>query len=363
MKLTVARADLIAMIGHVQGVVPSKPPIPVVGNVLLEAQNGQLIISSTDLVISMRCACSANIAEEGMITLPAKKLFSLIRELSAPLVELAGIGENIQIQAGTSRFKIQGMQGKEFPSFPDLAEGTSFSLPTSLLKEMLARTVFAAGRDDQRTILNGVLLQCHQDRAIFMSTNGKCVAKLEALVSTPFTEPQAFVIPIKAVEEILKILDDEIENIKVTLAKNKLAIESGMATLVTQLLLGQYPDVMRIVPPKSENRVALHRDELISLLRQMALFTSEQVASVRFSLTPGTLHLSINNGEVGEGEVNMPINYTGSQMDIAFNPHYFLEILRNSKDDAVNFEVTDSYNPALITDSSSALFVIMPMRL
>lgn len=363
MKIVVSRADLITMVGHVQSVVASKPPIPVLGNVLLEAHSGQLTISSTDLVISIRCSCGADVSEEGAITLPAKRLFSLIRELSAPLVEITAVGESVQIHAGTSRFKIQGMQGKEFPSFPDLSEAMHLSLPTPLLKEMLARTAFAAGRDDQRPVLNGVLLQCYQDRVVFMSTNGKCVAKLEAPVSTPFAETQSYVLPIKAVEEILKILDEEVETVKVSLAKNKLGVEMGMTLLVTQLLTGQYPDVMRIVPPKSDNRIALHRDELISLLRQVALFTSDQVASVRFTLTPGTLHLSINNGEVGEGDVNMPVNYSGNQMDIAFNPHYFLEILRNSKDEAVNFEVTDSYNPALITDSSSALFIIMPMRL
>jgi DNA polymerase III subunit beta len=365
MKVVVARADLVAMVGKVQSIVPStKPAIPILANVLVEAIDDQLMMSATDLVVSVRCFCEARVEEEGSITLSAKRLFQLVRELSAPQVEMHSATEDtVFINSGSSHFKIQGMHRREFPALPDLTDGNHFSLPTATLKEMLSRTAFAAGRDDQRQVLNGVLLQCMQDKATFISTNGKCVAKLEAPLETSFAEPISYILPIKAVEEVIKVLDPSFERVKISLMPGKMAFEMGATTLITQLLSGQYPDVMRIVPQRSSNSVALHRDELISLLRQVALFTSDTLTSVRFTLAPGTLHLSINNGEVGEGNVNMPVNYSGEKMDIAFNPHYFLEILRHSKDEAVTFDITNPHNPALITDSSNALFVIMPMRL
>lgn len=365
MKVVVSKIDLISIVGKVQGIVPAnKPTIPILVNVLIEAIDDQLIISATDLTVSIRCFCEAKVIEEGSITLSAKRLFQLVRELSSPLVEIHSTTAEIAfINSGSSHFKINGMHQREFPNLPDLTDGNHFSLPISILKEMLTRTVFAAGRDDQRQVLNGVLLQCVQNRAIFISTNGKCVAKVEAPLEISFPEPTSYILPIKAIEEIIKILDEKYEKVNLSLMNDKIAFEVGPITLITKLLSGQYPDVMRIVPQKSANSVALHRDELISLLRQVSLFTNDTITSVRFTFSPGTLHLSIQNGEMGEGNVNMPVNYEGEKMDIAFNPHYFLEILRHSKDEAVHFDATDPYNPALITDSSSALFVIMPMRL
>ncbi len=119
----------------------------------------------------------------------------------------------------------------------------------------------------------------------------------------------------------------------------------------------------RIIPAAQQNPISLHREELITLLRQISLFTADSSASVRFSFTPGNLNLSAASGTVGEGDVNMPVNYQGAPVEIAFNPHYFLDILRHSKDEVVLFGVENAHNPGLITDSSNTLFVLMPMRL
>jgi DNA polymerase-3 subunit beta len=134
-------------------------------------------------------------------------------------------------------------------------------------------------------------------------------------------------------------------------------------TLISKLIAGQYPDVSCFIPQKKEKPLIVHREELMALLRQVVLFTSEDSSATRFSFTTGELHLSAVSGQIGEGKVNMPVNYGGEKLEIAFNPHYLLDILRHSKDETVHFTLTDSYNPGMITDSSSAEFVIMPMRL
>ena len=144
---------------------------------------------------------------------------------------------------------------------------------------------------------------------------------------------------------------------------DKIAVEASNTILITKLLAGQFPDVSRIIPEKQATPIALHREELISLLKQVSLFTADSSSSVRFSFTTGALHLSANSGEIGEGVVTMPVNYGGEKLEIAFNPYYFLEILRHSKDETVDFSISNAYNPCLITDSSNARFVLMPMRL
>lgn len=364
MKVVISKTELASLVGKIQSIVPAKPSLPILGNVLIEALDGQLIMSATDLTVSMRVEAEAKVQQPGAITLPARRLFQLVRELTAPQVEIeCPTPEIAHIRAGSSYFKIHGMHKGEFPALPDLSAGVSFVVPEKMLKEMLSRTAFAAARDDSRQILNGILLQSIGSVTTLIGTDGKRLAKIHTEVEIPDTHSGSYVVPLKAVEEIIKILNEEADECKITLTNDKLGIEVGSILLITKLLSGQYPDVARVIPNKSETPIVLHREELISLLRQVALFTSDSSSSVRFSFEPGELRLSAMSGDIGEGKVSMAVNYTGPKLDIAFNPNYFLDILRHSKDETVHFDVSDSYNPGLVTDSTKALFVIMPMRL
>ena len=174
MKVIISRLELVALIGKIQGIVPSKPAIPIVANVLIEAIDDQLIIIATDLTVSMRVYAEAKVLEEGSITLPARKFFSLIRELTAPQVEIHTISPEVAtINAGSSHFKCYGMHKGEFPSLPDLSEGIQFSIAPTALKELLSRSAFAAARDDSRQVLNGLLLENAQQTVTFIGTDGK----------------------------------------------------------------------------------------------------------------------------------------------------------------------------------------------
>lgn len=364
MKVQLHRLEFIKLIGKIQNVVPTKPAIPVLSNVLLETEGNQILITATDLTVSMRVSGEARAVKSGSITLPARRLFQLSRELTSPEIEIELTSpDSAVIVSGSSHFRIQGMLKSEFPSFPDFSEGYSLLFKSNVLKEMLLRTAFAAAKDDSRQVLNGVLMQKAASLATFVGTDGKRLARNHIKIENPLSSEGSYILPLKAVEEIIKLLEDKEEDVKLILMSDKLAIESNETLLLTKLLSGQYPDVSRVIPKKSKSGISLHRDELISLLRQVALFTSEGNHSVRFSFSNGLLQLSAASGEIGEGKVSMPVNYDGPLLEIAFNPHYFLDILRHSKDETVEFEVNGSYNPGLITDSSTAEFVIMPMRL
>jgi DNA polymerase-3 subunit beta len=236
-------------------------------------------------------------------------------------------------------------------------------MQTQSLKELLSKTAFAAARDDNRQVLNGVLLQAINSIVTFIGTDGKKLAKSFSTLEQPSDAQGSYILPIKAVEEIVRLLDPKDDRAVLTLLQDRVALEIGGCILVSKLVSGQYPDISRIIPEKTQTPILLHREELISLLRQVSLFTSENSSSVRFTFTTGELHLSATSGEIGEGKVHMPANYGGEKLEIAFNPAYFLDVLRHSKDETVHFEVTDSYNPGMVTDSSNALFVLMPMRL
>lgn len=364
MKAVISKIDLVNLIGKIQSIVPIKPPIPILANVLVEAIDDQLIVSATDLTVSIRCHVEAKVIEEGSIALPARRFFQLVRELTSPQVKISSqTNEIAEITTGTSVFKVNGMNKGEFPTLPDLTGFLEIHLPSSTLKEMFSKTAFSAAREDSRYMLNGVQLQIANQKATLIGTDGKRLAKTFANIAIDPSMKGSYAIPLKAVEEMIKILDENQSQVQLTLASDKIALESGSLTLITKLLSGQYPDVERVIPAKLEQNFSIHREELMSLLRQISLFTSETSSSVRFSFETGQLHLTAMSSDIGEGRVSMPVDYAGPKLEIAFNPYFFLDILRHSKEETVRFGLNDAHNPGLITDSTQALFVLMPMRL
>ncbi len=363
MKGIVSRPELVAMIGKIQSVVPSKPAIPILANILVEAYGNHITLSGTDLTVSAKVQMEARIEEEGAITLPARRFFQLVREMRAPEVEIeCGSEEIATITAGSSKFRLNGIHKSEFPALPNLSNSTSFSIDGATFKEVLAKSVFAAAKEDSRHVLNGVLMHIQNGEATFIGTDGKRLAKILTPVELSESHTHDYLLPLKAVDELVKIMEDK-NSVTVSLLPDKIGVEMGSYTLITKLLSGDYPDVERIIPEHSDLSFTLHREELMSLLKQVALFTTETSLSVQFVFNPGELTLLANTSEIGEGKVSMPVDYSGESMQIAFNPLFFHDILRHCKDETVSFSITNAHNPGLITDSSKAKFVIMPMRL
>jgi DNA polymerase III subunit beta len=363
MKVVVSTAELTKLISKIQSTVPSKAAIPILGNILIEATGDQLIVSATDLVVSMRAYIAANVAEEGSITVPAKRFFQLIREITTPQIEIeCQSGEIAHISSGSSQFRLNGIHKSEFPSLPDLQGGHYVSLSSMQLKQMFSRTAFAAAKEDSRHVLNGILMKIENNELTFTGTDGKRLAKVACKADIDGELSGAFVIPLKGVEEIIKVLDQD-EALKFFVFDDKIAIESGSVCLISKLLSGEYPDVDKVIPQETTMNVQLHREELITLLKQVSLFTTELSHSVRFTFSDGELALCAMSSEIGEGKVSMPADYNGEPIEVAFNPFYFADILRHCKDETVTFGIKDAFNPGLITDTSAAIFVLMPMRL
>lgn len=371
MKFVISTQELGYLINKIQNVVPQKPSIPILTNFLVEASRDELILTATDLTVSVRCNTEAKILEEGATTLPARRLAQLIRELTDASVEISSNGhETTLLTTGSSHFKLNGMGKDEFPILPDLSRTQSFVIQQKVLKHLLYSTAFAVSKEESRYTLTGLLMHVLNNQVIFVGTDGKRLARANAPIDIhTFFESQS-IIPLKAIEEILKNLTDEGEA-KISLMTDKIAVESNQTLLISKLLTGDYPDINRIIPESSPIIVILHREQLISLLRQVSLFIADPKHSVRFIFTQGDLTLTANTTGIGEGRVGMPVNYEGAKLEIAFNPGFFLDILRHCEEEVVSLGLTDAYNPGIITDGipsaklnqTSPLFIIMPMRL
>ncbi|MDP1879836.1 MAG: DNA polymerase III subunit beta [Parachlamydiaceae bacterium] len=372
MKFTISTQELNYLLNKIQNLVPLKPTTPLLSNILIEAFNDELILTATDLIVGMRCFLTdVNILEEGSTTLPAKKFAQLIRELAYPSIEIStNPNEITQITAGSSRFKLHGMNKNGFPNLPDFTESFQFTIPQNELKNLLTNVSFTASKEDNKYVLCGVLMQISNSAITFLGTDGKRLAKTHAPINCDASITSSSIIPLKAVEEILKNLLDE-GDAKLFIMPDKIAVDANQTILVSKLISGEYPEVERVIPETSTKIIPVHREELISILRQVDLFVEDKNPSARFTFSNGELTLGANTVAVGEGQVAMPINYHHDVLEIALRPSFMIDFLRHCKEEIVTFGFTDSYNPGIIVDGEytenlshcSPLFVIMPMRL
>lgn len=361
MRFTISRQELLEVAGALQNLVPVKPVLPILSHILVEAKGGELLFTATDLTVGMCFRAEAKIGQEGSATFPARRFFQLIKELPHASLQIKADGQIIEIAAGSSIFKLHGLRKEDYPSLPNFTNATKIKIAQKDLKEAFWATSFAVSREESRYALMGLFMGLNDGKATFVGTDGKRLAKTKINIASSFSAN--LTIPIKAVEEMQKLLGDK-EEISLFIMSDKIALETEKALFITKLLSSEFPNFDRVIPQNSPISVHLHREELASLLRQVSLFTGDQNQAVRFLFRKGELLLEAGSSEIGEGRVAMPVDYTGEDLQIAFNPSYFIDILRHSHDETIKLELTDSFNPGLITDSSSeALFIIMPMRL
>ena len=360
MRFTISRQELLEVASNLQNLVPLKPVLPILSHILVETRGTELLFTATDLMIGMSYRAEARVEKEGRATLPARRFFQLIKELPHASLEVIAKGQTIEVIAGSSIFKLHGLRHEDYPQLPNFTKSTKLKISSSILKEALWTTSFAVSREDNRYTLMGLFMSLHDGKATFIGTDGKRLAK--AQISLPSSFSTNVIIPIKAVEEMQKLLSTTVDFF-LFLMPDKIALETEKTLFITKLLSGESPNYDRLIPQNSPFSVNIQREELISLLKQVSLFTGDQNHAVRFLFRKGELLLEAANSEVGEGHVTMPVDFTGEELQIAFNPSYFIDILRHSHDETIKLQLTDPFNPGLITDSSEALFILMPLRI
>ena len=368
MKFFVERLALANLLTKLQTVISAKPSAPILSNLLVEAKGKEVFITATDLTVGMKTTVEAKVKTEGKTTIPARKLTQLVKELTVATLEFSTNKSHLtEITAGSSTFRLNGMSPEEFPDLPDFTGATKLTLSQKELYEALAKTSFAVSREDSRYALSGVLMQIQNNLASFVATDGKRLSKTHVRVQGENPAGQ-FIVPIKAIDEIVRNLEEG--NLTLHIMSDKVAFELSSCWLITRLLVGEFPDYMRVIPKQTNLKFSLHREELMSLLRQVSLFTLDTNQSVRFSFDNRFLQLSANAIDVGEGQVSMPVDTSGEKLDIAFNPNYFIDILRHSHGETVTLGLSDPFNPGILYEGKEGfdpkeddLFVLMPMRL
>lgn len=367
MKFIISTEEFNYLVHKCQSIVSQKPAIPLLGNILIEAYNNELILTATDNAIALRASTESKVLEEGATTLPARTLASLVRELKSSNLEISTNEHHITtFKADSSRFKLNGMDRNGFPHLPDLTGVPHLKLPQKELKEAFFRTSFAVSRDDKRHELMGLLLSLKEGRATFVGTDGKKLARCFTSIAAHSEINGNFILPLKTVEEVQKNLADDGE-VSIYFLGEKVAFQTLNTLIIAKILLGEYPDYTQVIPQEARYQVQLHREELSTLLRQVALFRPDTSHSACFSFDRGQLTLFANTMEVGEGVVSMPVDWRGERFDVAFNPSVWIDILRHCKNEVVTLNLVDPFHPGTVTDEEpggmAPFFLVMPMRL
>jgi DNA polymerase-3 subunit beta len=366
MEIIVRRNDFVKELQLVQGIVERKNSIPILSNVLVEARGGEVRISATDLDVSLRCGCAAQVKKEGSITLGAKKLYEIVRSLPESDVHLTVLPDSwATVECERVVFKMAGLPREDFPSLPEGKSTKGIEIPADALRALISRTAFAITAEDARYYLSGALLLLERESASMVATDGHRLAFAQRKVALKVAEPMRVLVPRKAISEIARLLETE-ESLTLQAVESHLVFTVGGRTLTSKVVDAQFPAFEKVIAAAGDKTVNLGRDPLLSAIRRVSLLSSERSRAVKLSLGPGKLELTASSPDLGEARESLSVDYGGEAVEIGFNAQYLVEFLGVAGGDQVALSLKDAETQGLLRpigqDETDYRYIVMPMR-
>lgn len=362
MKLKVERGVLLNGIQKVQNIITSKVTLPILSHILIEAQQGKVKLTATDLDIGISCVFPVDTQEEGAITIPAKRFSDIIKELPDDIITITTKKNNsIIIETPSCQFKILGLGREDFPHLPELKETQVIKLDQGVLKRMFSLTSFAVSYDETRYILNGIFFKINKNILSLVATDGKRLALIKNKMEQEQDKDTQVIIPIKAVQELNRNLQEEGE-LSVMFGNNQVLFDLGDVVIISRLVEGEFPDYQQVVPPPSDNKIKIKREEFLLAIKRAALLTTPDYQAVKLEVFKNRLVVSKSTPDIGESKEEVAVEYSGRETVIGFNPYYLMDVLKNLSDEEIEFELTDSEKPGAIR-LGEYTYIVLPMRL
>ncbi len=362
MKFQIEKDVFQDALNQVQHVVSARTTLPILSNVLIEANDDGLQLSTTDLDVTITMKVEADVSRQGATTMPARRLASIVRELPTSDIDFEVNDDNAAtVKSGPSFFKILGLPSSEFPTIGEFGEAKEFTIDQKLLKEALRKTSYAISTDETRYVLNGVNCLIGEGMLTLVATDGRRLAMVEQDLEFPAGNETGVIIPTKAVNELQRLLNDSGE-LKVSLTDSQASFELNDSHLITKLIEGNYPNFRQVIPGEANHRVTIEREVLLNAVKRVSLLVNEKTNSIKFSFDDHRLAISANSPEIGEAEEIIDVKYDGPKLTVAFNPEFVMAPLRNLDQDEVYVDLIDESSPGVIKIDEPFLYVIMPMR-
>lgn len=370
MKLSIERAALLRSLNHVQSVVERRNTIPILSNVLLKAEDGQLSMTTTDMDLEINESVAANVSTPGNTTAPAHTLHDIVRKLpedSEVELELNNEGTQMTVKAGRSQFKLSCLPTSDFPEIGAGELPTELSIPAADLRALVDRTRFAMSTEETRYYLNGIYLHAAENEGVAVlravATDGHRLARFEMPLPEGATDMPGVIIPRKAIGELRKLIDEAADTIQITLSESKIRFAFDHVILTSKLIDGTFPDYQRVIPEGNDKVVEIDAKALTSAVDRVSTISDGKSRAVKVTLNGKQLTLSASSAEAGSATEEMEVS-GDTDIEIGFNAKYLLDITSQIEGDGCRFTLADPASPTIIQDNSdpSALYVLMPLR-
>jgi len=364
MKFSATKDVLLKGIQSVQTVIDAKAVQPILSHILVEATSDNLILTATDFNIGVVATLPIKPAIPGAITIPAKRLSEIIKELPDNEIISISVKKNnlVNIECGKSAFKIMGLPEDEFSKPPEFKDKNSITLKQGKLKTMLRRTSFATGHDEIRHVLNGILFVIKSTCIRLVATDGRCLAMIEEKMQLPKTVETKFILPSKAVDELDRILADADDDVRVFLAEKQVLFDTAAVKLVSRLIEGDFPNYEKVVPEEAKEKVLVLRAVLLAAIKRVALFTSADSNFIKIDMARDKMILSKSDPHSGEARVELDAQYKGKELSVGFNPDYLISMLKNLDEETISLELVDPEKPGVVRIGSEYVYVAMPRQ-
>ncbi|MEE9240390.1 MAG: DNA polymerase III subunit beta [bacterium] len=365
MDVVIQKDTLHRALQIVQGVVETRSSaMPILQNVLISTEGkNQVRLLATNLDIGLQGLFEAAVKEGGSVTLNARKLFDVVRELSDADVHLVEEdGQWIRMESGQSSFRFPGLPPSDFPSIPDTGKEKPKHIPSKILADMIRKTMFAISQDETRYTYNGVFMESEDENLRLVATDGHRLAMIERSdLGADFNG--GVIIHKKALGELVKLLSESEGDVEIFLQKNHVIFRVDDIELSSRLIDGDFPKYKQVIPQDSQHRILTDRNKLVRALRRVSLLSNE-TRMVKFVFREGQLTLMTSGSDIGEAHEVMESNYSGDELVIGFNSKYCLDALNIIEEPSICFELKDSLSPGVISPSEGKgyIYVIMPMR-
>ncbi|HDY8011334.1 TPA: DNA polymerase III subunit beta [Vibrio vulnificus] len=366
MKFTIARSHFIKPLQQVSGALGGRPTLPILGNLLINVENGQLSMTATDLEVELISKVTLEGEfEAGSITVPSRKFLDICRGLpDDAVITFVLEGDRVQVRSGRSRFSLATLPANDFPNIEDWQSEVEVSLTQGELRALIEKTQFSMANQDVRYYLNGMLFEIEGSTLRSVATDGHRMAVAQAALSADFAQKQ-IIVPRKGVQELVKLLDTPEQPVTLQIGSSNLRAEVNDFVFTSKLVDGRFPDYRRVLPQHTTKTLEASCDELRQAFSRAAILSNEKFRGVRVNLAGSEMRITANNPEQEEAEEMLDVSFDGEAIEIGFNVSYVLDVLNTLRCEQVRISMSDANASALVenVDDDSAMYVVMPIRL
>lgn len=372
MFFTIEKEVLLRGLARIQGIVEKRTTLPVLSNVLIEAQDGEICLTATDLEVGMRSSYPAQIQVAGRTTVSAKKFYEIVKELPGGEVSFRSRDNSwVEIRSGKALFNIVGLPADEFPHFPKPSKDRLLAMDADELREMIEKTFFSVSTDESKYNLGGIFMKAmeHEGRNVLrmVATDGHRLALVQRPITVAASDElsRGVILPRKGIVELRKIAEEGQGMLAIGFLENNIVIQRETTTVVMRLVDGEFPDYNRVIPKQQGYRATLRCDVFLHALRRMAIVSSDKTRGVKLILKPGVLEISSSNPELGEAQEEIEVVYDGPEISLGFNARYMIDILNAQTEAEIYLQLRDNLSPGVLqpVKDSDTFAVVMPMRL